>query len=397
MLDVCLRRKLISSDTRERESRARVGNGNGNGNGVRKHLGEVEARGIHRARSCASLYTYCIYELRMSEDAAFRRARAARIARQYPVVLDKIAAGEIHLTALLILGPHLTEENHLNVLERAKHRTKKEIASLVRMLDPLPDVASVVEPLGPVRSPLAIRTGTWGDMMAALCGPVRELEPGDRPSDWIDPDADLLADDTPHDPGAEQPPTANRASDPATEPSFSPQRYKVQFTATQEYVDLLEEARDLLAHAVSSRSLEQVHLRAMRLLVAELKKRKYAVGDTNPRQRGSDAPRRSMRPQGGDRKRDRRTRYIPARVRRAVWQRDGGRCTFVDARGERCRETRYLELHHQKPHARRGPPTESNLSLRCRAHNALAAEEDFGREFMALQKGDGEHVRRAPP
>jgi hypothetical protein len=30
------------------------------------HLAEVEARGIHRARRCASLYTYCIYELRFS-------------------------------------------------------------------------------------------------------------------------------------------------------------------------------------------------------------------------------------------------------------------------------------------------------------------------------------------
>src|ERR1041385_83432 len=31
------------------------------------HLGEVELRGIHRLRACASLYTYCVYELRMSE------------------------------------------------------------------------------------------------------------------------------------------------------------------------------------------------------------------------------------------------------------------------------------------------------------------------------------------
>src|SRR6187401_3288553 len=44
------------------------------------HLSEVEARGIHRDRACASLCTYCIYELRMSEDEAFRRARAAKIA-----------------------------------------------------------------------------------------------------------------------------------------------------------------------------------------------------------------------------------------------------------------------------------------------------------------------------
>lgn len=28
------------------------------------HLAEVEARGIHRLRACACLYTYCVYELR---------------------------------------------------------------------------------------------------------------------------------------------------------------------------------------------------------------------------------------------------------------------------------------------------------------------------------------------
>jgi hypothetical protein len=37
------------------------------------HLGEVESRGIHRNMACASLYTYCVYELRMSEDEAQRR------------------------------------------------------------------------------------------------------------------------------------------------------------------------------------------------------------------------------------------------------------------------------------------------------------------------------------
>jgi hypothetical protein len=47
------------------------------------HLAEVEARGIHRTMACASLYVYCVYELRMSEDEAQRRCRAARICRQF--------------------------------------------------------------------------------------------------------------------------------------------------------------------------------------------------------------------------------------------------------------------------------------------------------------------------
>jgi 5-methylcytosine-specific restriction endonuclease McrA len=76
-------------------------------------------------------------------------------------------------------------------------------------------------------------------------------------------------------------------------------------------------------------------------------------------------------------------RYVPAAVRRAVAERDGECCAYVDDEGRRCRETSALELHHLEPHARGGPPTEANLSLRCRAHNALAAEGDFGREFMA--------------
>src|SRR5690606_2078038 len=82
------------------------------------HLGEIEARGIHRERACASLHTYLVYELRLSEDAAFRRGRAARLCREFPVILEHIAAGEIHLTALLLLGPHLTEANHRELLAR---------------------------------------------------------------------------------------------------------------------------------------------------------------------------------------------------------------------------------------------------------------------------------------
>jgi len=71
-----------------------------------QHLAEVEARGFHRTRRCSSLYTYCIYELRFSEDAASRRASAARLVKCFPALLDAIAAGELHLTGLLMLGPH---------------------------------------------------------------------------------------------------------------------------------------------------------------------------------------------------------------------------------------------------------------------------------------------------
>jgi hypothetical protein len=162
-------------------TRALIGRSNQVFAALLAHLGEVEARGLHRSRACSSLYAYCIYELRLSEDAAVCRVTAARLVRQFPALLDAVAAGEIHLTGLLMLGPHLTRDNHLDVLARAKHRTKKELAKLVRTLDPLPEVPARIQALGPE----APGRATWADYVASF-NPVRELTPGDRPREWVE-------------------------------------------------------------------------------------------------------------------------------------------------------------------------------------------------------------------
>jgi hypothetical protein len=135
------------------------------------HLGEVEARGLHRSRACASLYTYCVYQLRMSEDAAFRRAKAARFVRRFPELFDRIAKGELHLTGLLMLGPHLDCPERTEILERARFRSKREIEKLVARIDPKLPVPGLVVPLGPAPA----RTTSDLGPGAVLGWPVREL------------------------------------------------------------------------------------------------------------------------------------------------------------------------------------------------------------------------------
>jgi len=66
-------------------------------------------------------------------------------------------------------------------------------------------------------------------------------------------------------------------------------------------------------------------------------------------------------------------------VKRAVWQRDGGRCAFVGSRGV-CGERGFLEFHHVVPFAAAGEATVANIQLRCRAHNAYEASLFFGAE-----------------
>ena len=82
---------------------------------------------------------------------------------------------------------------------------------------------------------------------------------------------------------------------------------------------------------------------------------------------------------------------MPAAERREVFTRDEARCTFTDEQGQRCGETRYLELHHLKPFAYGGQNVASNLALRCSAHNALAAEQDFGREVIEQKRDSTRH------
>ena len=203
-------------------------------------------------------------------------------------------------------------------------------------------------------------------------------------------------------------------------PVTGPQHYQMQFSTIEEHVRLIERARALLARERPGATLGELHLEAMKTFVAALEKRKFAVTEqpckpkTQPATlEGGDlagAPRQRVKldrpePPGAPRQRvdpvadhrdsseapRQRVRYVPAAERREVYRRDCGRCTYVDDRGERCSETHYLELHHLQPFARQGAHVASNLTLRCRAHNALAAELDFGPELMAKKHDSLRH------
>src|SRR5688500_10627761 len=102
-------------------------------------------------------------------------------------------------------------------------------------------------------------------------------------------------------------------------------RFKVQFSATDEHVDLMERAAALPSNRGEHNGIEEIHLRALRALVEELEKRRYGAPEKDSRK----APKQAARP----------ARHIPARVRRAVFDRDRARCTHVDPSGQRCRET----------------------------------------------------------
>jgi 5-methylcytosine-specific restriction endonuclease McrA len=69
-------------------------------------------------------------------------------------------------------------------------------------------------------------------------------------------------------------------------------------------------------------------------------------------------------------------------VKRAVWERDGGRCQWPLASGGVCGSTVRVEIDHVVPRARGGPTRVDNLRCLCRRHNDRAAREAFGGAWM---------------
>src|SRR5258705_6652195 len=95
------------------------------------HLGEVDARQLYLEEGCSSMFTYCQRVLHFAEGVAYKRIQAARAARRHPRVLDALRSGELHLTAIGLLAPKLTDDNCLELIAAARNLGADEIKRML--------------------------------------------------------------------------------------------------------------------------------------------------------------------------------------------------------------------------------------------------------------------------
>ncbi len=200
------------------------------------HLIEVEARRLDLRSACSSLFDFCRRRLGMSESCAVRRIEAARLVRRFPPLLEHIARGEVHLTALLLLRDHFTDDNVEELVAATAGKTKREIQELLAARAAKPDVL-------PTITALPTPSHSSSAAQAPVTLPPARLEP------------------------------------------LAPSRHRLELTVSTEVRAKLERARDLMSHRVERRScggdLETVLDRALDALLAKLEKER--VGDGVPR------------------------------------------------------------------------------------------------------------------
>jgi hypothetical protein len=171
------------------------------------------------------MHVYCVKVLGMAEEVAYKRIRAARAARRFPVVLAAVEEGRLSVSAVVWIAPHLTAENAAELVAEVGGLTKAEIAVVLARRAPRPDVAPKVE---------------------------REPEQG-----------------TLVEPGPVVPPRKAKVA------PLAPERFALQVTVNAETKAKLERAQALLRHKVPTGDLAQVIEQALDALIEKVEARKF--------------------------------------------------------------------------------------------------------------------------
>lgn len=206
-----------------------------------------------------SLFAWCTRALRYSEHEAYLRIEVARAARRFPDILDRLADGSVHLTAVSLLAPHLTAGNHEQLIDAARHRTKREVEELVATLRP---AAEAPNPRARI-VPLPCGGSDGAPPAAAPSGPA----PGKLSLFQV-----AL-------PGAAGPESASglnlelsTPASPAPEPTW-----RLHVTLPKRTLERLDRARDLMRHQVPDGDAALILDRALELLIERLERRKFAA------------------------------------------------------------------------------------------------------------------------
>src|ERR1041385_9041837 len=315
-----LRRTILDRVTRDRENTAEL----------LADIAAFDERKLYRDDGYESIHAWCIGVLHLSEDSAGKRIYAARAARKCPAIFGEIASGRLNLSGVGQLASHLaemTEDAAARLLSAAEHKTRNEIAILIAERVPRPSPPTTIEVL-PARC--SSETLSFPQQVT----PVQ------------------------HAPG-------QVSVQRTTVAPLAPDTYLLKSVMPGEMRELLAYLQSLLGP--EGRDEMRVLHMGLQVLKPILEKRKFAA---------TSKPRSALGLSSSN------PRHIPAHVKRAVWHRDCGQCTFVSADGHRCEATRNLQFDHGLEICRGGASTVANVRLRCHAHNQLTAEQNLGVEFM---------------
>jgi hypothetical protein len=281
-------------------------------------LSEFDRLAVYRQLGFSSLFDYLHRDVGLSRGSAYYRQVAARLVGKFPEVAEPLRDGRLCISNVVQLAKVMTDENRAEVMPQFFHCSKEEAKQVGAELLP----AEVV----PRRTIVTV-----GPLMAAVEPAPAAVQPVER--------------ELTHPEGARPAPKVRRT---VVEP-LTRQESRMHVTVSPAFLALLAKAKAGQGHVQPRATDEQVLTAALELLVDQQEKRKASV---------------------------------PAKVKREVRERDGGKCQWPLASGGVCGSTVRLEIDHVVPRGKGGPSATPNCRVLCKPHNLEAVRQVYGDDRM---------------
>ena len=341
---------------------------------ILQHLSEIKSRQLHLKMGFSSLFEYAVKELGYSEGAAYRRIQAMKLCQQVPETAQKIQEGKLSLSSASQiqtffekkvkqereqkaekspppknpltpsspqketqqLGFSLTEKK--KILQEVEGNSTRDTMKLLAQKDP--SLALPTEKVrylggGKVEIRLVVDEGCQKRLESLL-----HLLAHKNPSLSYAELLSILSQEAiqKHDPMLKK---VKRST------LTSPQK----LASTK----LPEEVKSMTTH---SRQELEGEIKKLSSEVKKIQKCSEPIRTTSPQK---------LEKKGNPTK---ESRYIPSAIKNYVWQRDGGRCNYMNHQTKRqCNSTYMLQVDHIQPFAYGGSSKAENLRLSCAAHN----------------------------
>ncbi|MDE0152017.1 MAG: HNH endonuclease signature motif containing protein [Bdellovibrionales bacterium] len=386
---------------------------------VIRHLSEIEYRKLHLKRGFSSLFDYTVKELGYSHSSAYRRIKAMKLCREMPETTVKIKTGDLNLTTVSQLQTFFEKQNkkvrkHQSDLNLKNTKQQDYQTSLLELqsseFTSAPATKCVKSESEEKTNKVESESSDSSSALATKC-----VKPESKESIKIyklnhNQKLDLLK-------------KIEGKSSRQTEKllcEINPELYQskenirylkdqieIKFTLNKNAYENIEKLKHLLSHKNPNMSYSELFT-----LLTELGLKKY-----DPRQKLKKKEKSNQTDQikknpsvqkvqvknnkqsemkntatskqfifkdksiqtkikhppnyeNTDIPFNKQSRYIPAGIRRFIWTRDHGECSYICPETKRkCGSKHLLQIDHIHPYSLGGSSKLNNLRLLCAGHN----------------------------
>ena len=347
---------------------------------VLRHLSEIESRKLHLKRGFASLFDYAVRDLGYSHSAAYRRIKVMKLCREVPEIVSKLKVGSLNLTTVSKVQSYFEKQDKKAKKSQTEFNlTNQEMDTIFVGDDENCKSNNIIVECNPEKNLPATIKKNFLPAEDCIITETKKQTKSDKSGLNLNQKLDLLEQVI----GKSSRQTEKLLCEMDSEiyqikdkvRYLNKDQIEIKLTVNKNSYENLEILKSLLSHKSPNMSYGRLFQ-----TLSELGLDKYDPRRKLKKQKEKNLPtkiKNNFSPAAGRVRNNKEvssekiaSRYIPTKIKRLVWTRDQGQCTYIcPETKKKCGSKHFLQIDHIHPYSLGGSSKLNNLRLLCAGHN----------------------------